>query len=118
MMKKLSRVLGVVLLSALMTACANKPVTLYQWQGYQGNVDEYFRGDKSSPAEQLQKMETDLQKIQTSGAAVPPGYYAHMGLLYGQQGRLDEFADKIQTEKKQYPESDQFMSFLLRNFKK
>ena len=112
-------------LSALVLACdalggcaANKPKTLYQWQGYQSNVDAYFRTDKLSMDAQTQLMEDDLKKIQANGGAVPPGYYAHLGLLYGQQGKLDQFAQQMQAEKKQYPESETFMDFLLRNFKK
>jgi hypothetical protein len=103
---------------ALLGGCASKPPTLYQWQGYQNNVDAYFRGDKLSLDAQTQLMEEDLKKIQASGGAVPPGYYAHLALLYGQQGNLDQFANYVQTEKKQYPESATFMDFLLRNFKK
>jgi len=113
-----SRLLGVLVLAASVGGCATKQLTLYEWQGYQGNVDAYFRGDKASPAEQAQRMEADLQKILVNGGVVPPGYYAHLGLLYGQQGRLDQFAEEMQAEKKLYPESGQYMDFLLRNFKK
>jgi hypothetical protein len=63
-------------------------------------------------------MEADLQKIRVSGTAIPPGYQAHLGLLYGQQGNLDKFAQQVQAERKQFPESETFMDFLLRNFKK
>lgn len=109
----------VLLLCAALGGCATtKQTSLYQWQGYQNNVDAYFRPDKLSPSAQTQLMEEDLQKIRASGGAVPPGYYAHLGLLYGQQGKLDEFSQQMQTEKKLYPESETFMDFLLRNFKK
>lgn len=112
------RTAGLLLLSVLMGGCAHKQTTLYDWQGYQSNVDTYFRADKLGPDAQAQLMESDLQKIRAGGKAVPPGYYAHLGLLYGQQGRMDQFADNLQAEKKQYPESETFMDFLLRNFKK
>lgn len=112
------RVAGLLLLLVWLGGCAHKPNTLYEWQGYQSNVDAYFRADKLSPDAQAQSMESDLQKIRANGGVVPPGYYAHLGLLYGQQGRLDQFADNLQAEKKQYPESQTFMDFLLRNFKK
>lgn len=113
-----SNVTAVLLTCAALGGCATKSTDLYQWQGYQNNVDAYFRADKLSPHAQTQLMEEDLQKIRTKGGAVPPGYYAHMGLLYGQQGKLDQFAQQIQAEKKQYPESETFMDFLLRNFNK
>jgi hypothetical protein len=107
-----------LLACALLGGCATKQPSLYQWEGYQGNVDAYFRTDKLSTDAQTQHMEEDLQKIKASGGQVPPGYYAHMGLLYGQQGKLDQFAAQMQAEKKQFPESETFMDFLLRNFKK
>jgi hypothetical protein len=108
----------VLLASSVLGGCASKQPTLYQWEGYQNNVDAYFRTDKSNPVEQTQLMEEDLKKIQAGGGAVPPGFHAHLGLLYGKQGRLDKFAQEVSAEKKQYPESVAFMDFLLRNFKK
>jgi len=102
-----------------LTACANhRPQPLYQWQNYQADVDSYFRTDKLSSDEQIRQMEDGLQKIKASGGAVPPGYNAHLGLLYAQQGRTDLFAQQILAEKQQFPESETFMDFLLRNFKK
>ena len=118
MKRKISYLWGMALLSVLASGCANRPPSLYQWQGYQGNVDAYFSGDKVSLDAQTQAMETDLQKIIAGGGAVPPGYHAHLGLLYGEQGRLDQFAEQVKVEKQQYPEAETFMDFLLRNFKK
>jgi hypothetical protein len=105
-------------MSAILCGCAAKPQQLYQWQGYQSHVDAYFRTDKLSPDAQTQVMENDLSKIKASGQTVPPGFLAHLGLLYGQQGRLDQFAQQMEAEKQQFPESSIFMNFLLRNFKK
>lgn len=118
-MKKIPvRIGGAICVAALMGGCANRPPTLYQWENYQGNVDTYMRGDKASLQEQIQQMETDMQKIRSTGGALPPGYQAHLALLYGQQGRIDQFAEQVSAEKKQFPESETFMNFLLRNFKK
>ncbi|MCW2312971.1 hypothetical protein M2244_002720 [Rhodoferax antarcticus] len=71
-----------------------------------------------SATEQTQRMEEDLKKIRASGGKPPPGYNAHLGLLYGQQGDLDLFAQQMVAEKNQFPESETFVDFLLRNFKK
>ncbi len=109
---------GALLVGAGLAGCATRPTSLYQWQGYQSNVDAYFRTDKLSPDAQVQVMEEDLKKIKAAGGVVPPGYYAHLGLLYGQQGNLDRFAEHVQAERRQYAESETFMDFLLRNFKK
>lgn len=112
------RIAAILIACTALGACATKPTSLYQWEGYPGLVDAYFRADTLSPDAQTQKMQEGLQKIQAAGGVAPPGYHAHLGLLYGQQGRLDQFAAQIQTEKTQYPESAPFMDFLLRNFKK
>jgi hypothetical protein len=112
------KVAALLLVSVFFVGCATKPTTLYQWEGYQNNIDAHFRTNKLSPDAQTQLMEADLQKILASGKAVPPGYQAHLGLLYGQQGNLDKFALQMQAERKQFPESETFMDFLLRNFKK
>jgi len=114
------RYLTVVVLvaCACLSGCATKRTSLYQWGGYQKNVDAYFSADKLSADAQTQLMEEDLKKIKASGGAVPPGFYAHLGLLHGQQGNLDRFAENVQAERNEFPESQTFMDFLLRNFKK
>ena len=113
------RLAAMLLGSAVLCGCAvKKPVTLYQWGDYQKNVDAYLRADKIGPEEQTQHVEEDLKKIQATGGVIPPGYQAHLGLLYAQQGRFDKFSEQIQYEKTQFPESESFMDFLVRNFKK
>ncbi|NBW50016.1 MAG: DUF4810 domain-containing protein [Betaproteobacteria bacterium] len=105
-------------LGLALSGCATKPATLYQWQAYQAHLDQYFRADNQNLDAQVQSMETDLQKIRVSGGAVPPGYHAHLGLLYGKQGKPDQFMVQMQTEKKLFPESEIYVDFLLRNFRK
>jgi hypothetical protein len=112
------RLVAFLLSSAVLGGCATQKPSIYQWERYQANVDAYFRGDKLSPEAQTQLMEEDLQKIRANGGAVPPGYNAHLALLYGQQGKEDQFAQQVEAEKKQFPESQTFMDFLLRNFQK
>ncbi len=112
-----SNVATILLICAALGGCASQRPTLYQWQGYQYHVETYLRGDELGIEAQTQLMESDLQKIRASGVAVPPGYYAHLGLLYGKQGNLDQFAQLIRAEKEAYPESATYMNFLLRNFK-
>jgi hypothetical protein len=117
-MNRRTSALALVMACAVLGGCAARAPSLYQWQDYQSHVDAYFRTDKLSPDVQMRMMEDDLRKIQASGAKPPPGYHAHLGLLYGQQGKLDQFAHQVEIEKQQFPESETFMDFLLRNFKK
>ena len=99
--------------------CANhKPAPpLYGWQGFEQNLDTYFRQDRESPDTQAKRMEDDLQKIRAAGQATPPGFMAHLGLLYGKQGDMARFQQHLEAEKQQFPESQAFVDFLLRQFK-
>ena len=117
-MKKITLLITAVCALLTLTGCATKPIPLYQWQGYQGNLDSYFRGDKIGLESQAQLMEADLKKIKATGGAVPPGYTAHLGLIYGQQGYMDKFAAYLSEEKTRFPESATFVGFLMRNFNK
>jgi hypothetical protein len=62
-------------------------------------------------------MEDDLQKIRAAGQATPPGFMAHLGLLYGKQGDMARFQQHLEAEKQQFPESQAFVDFLLRQYK-
>jgi hypothetical protein len=115
-----TRIKTLALLATLLalTGCANKaPPPLYGWSGYEKNLDTYFRGDRESLDTQAKQMEDNLQKIRAAGQATPPGYQAHLGLLHGKQGDLGRFQQHLQAEKEQFPESETFVSFLLRKFK-
>lgn len=103
----------------LLTGCANtREPSLYGWRSYEKNLDAYFRADRSRPDEQLQRMEEDRQVIVAEGKALPPGYQAHLGLLYGRKGDLQSLERYFELEKQQFPEAAGFMDFLLRNFRK
>ncbi len=112
------KTLALVATLLALTGCANKaPPPLYGWNGYEKNLDTYFRGNRESWDTQSKRMEEDLQKMRAAGQATPPGYQAHLGLLHGKQGDLARFQQHLQAEKKQFPESETFVNFLLRKFK-
>ncbi|UVM24987.1 DUF4810 domain-containing protein [Pseudomonas sp. B21-021] len=113
----LSRSLMVLTLtaSALLAGCSS-PQTLYQWEGYQPQVYEYFKSETPKEA-QAEALEADLQKIRASGKPVPPGYHAHLGLLYLSMGKDDQMVQQLRTEKTLFPESGTYMDFLLKNAK-
>ena len=56
-------------------------------------------------------------KIRSTGKAVPPGYHAHLGLLYLSMGKDDQMVQEFRTEKALFPESASYMDFLLKNAK-
>lgn len=105
--------------SAFLAGCATQEsAPLYRWGGYQTEVYTYFKADGASTEEQLVVLETNLQNAEQAGQALPPGYRAHMGLLYASNGQMNQFKQALEAEKAHFPESSPFMDFLLNNFAK
>lgn len=111
-------VTAVLLGATFMAGCAQRAAPLYYWGAYQPQVYEYFKGDGKSFEEQIIALEEDVQKARAQGATLPPGFHAHLGLLYLKAGKDDQVKQQFETEKTQFPESSSFMDFLLRKFNK
>ncbi|MBA5689631.1 DUF4810 domain-containing protein [Rugamonas apoptosis] len=115
-MKRITITALVLAASATLTGCHTAPKTLYQWEGYQPQVYQHFKG--GSPDQQIAVLEKDLQTINAKGNVPPPGYHAHLGLLYALAGRQDQVLIEFDTEKKLFPESAAYMDFLMKTAKK
>lgn len=100
----------------LASGCAAPPRTmLYGWDAYQPQVYEYLKSQgNDEPQAQIAALEEGAQKIQGRGAALPPGYRAHLAMLYARAGQADKSAEHLAAEKTQFPESTVFMDFLAR----
>lgn len=103
-----------VLSSALLAGCATPTPSLYHWGRYQPQVYEYLKGQGSGPEAQILVLEEDLERMRAQGSKHPPGYHAHLGLLYAQTGKSDRAAQEFLAEKELYPESAAYMDFLLK----
>jgi len=101
--------------TVLLAGCVQNQPPIYQWEGYQSQVYSYFKGD--SKEAQITALEEGLQKIQAKNGAVPPGYHAQLGMLYMETGKGDQMAREFEAEKASFPESAQYMDFLLKNAK-
>ncbi|MDF3831711.1 DUF4810 domain-containing protein [Cupriavidus basilensis] len=110
------RPLAPVLMGSVLLAGCAAPKSLYQWESYQPQVYEYFKGE--SKQAQVEALERDLQKITAAGSKAPPGYHAHLGLLYADIGKDDQMVQQFQTEKTLFPESATYVDFLLKNVKR
>jgi hypothetical protein len=111
------RPLGLVaalVVSAVLAGCAQAPKPMYQWEGFQGQLYQHFKGDGSSPEEQLRVLEAQAQKARAGSAALPPGFRAHLAMIYLHLGRDDEARLQLEAEKASFPESAQYMDFLLK----
>ena len=97
-------------------AGSSAPKPLYQWEGYQPQVYQYFKGEAKEA--QVAELERGLEKIKATNGAVPPGYHAQLGMLYSGLGKDDQMVQEFNTEKALFPESATYIDFLMKNVKK
>jgi hypothetical protein len=100
----------------LLMGCAQPSKPLYFWDGYQAAVYDHFSSDGKGPLEQLRQLDEQAQKARAAGLPVPPGFHAHLALVYMKLGRDDEARQQLETERAQYPESTAYVDSLLRRF--
>lgn len=112
-----SAALACVALAALTGCAAKRPQPLYYWGEYQNQVYNHFKAE-TGPEEQIVALEGAAEHAASGNQALPPGFRAHLALLYGKTGRLDKMADGLAAEKEKFPESAAFMDFLLKKFQK
>ena len=105
--------LCVLLLAAGLGGCATAPQCLHNWDQYQPQLYGYFQGEGNSVEQQIAALEKNEQEARGKGQVLPPGFHAHLGLLYARQGHPDKAASAFKTEKSLYPESAAYMDFLL-----
>ncbi len=102
-----------------LSACSTSTHGLYQWGSYEDQVYAmYSTSEKTSPQEQLAKLEADGEKARAGNRTPPPGYYAHLGYLYFETGNPERALASFQNEKALFPESQPYMDRLISRFKK
>ena len=104
-------------LFALLAGCATGPQPLYYWGDYQPTLYGHFTKEVG-PQEQIASLEAGLEKARAAGKPVPPGYNAHLGLLYAEGEQTDQMLKYFEAEKTLYPESASYMDFLLAKLKR
>ena len=100
----------------LVSGCATTNTQpLYYWGDYQKEVWGHFTKEVG-PEEQIVALEAGMEKAKASGRPVPPGYNAHLGVLYAQTEHADKMLSYFTAEKTLYPESAAYMDFLMRKY--
>ena len=85
---------------------------LYYWDGaYADSIYKYL-GRESDVQAQIDAMEQTAQKAYAAQKQLPPGFYAHLGLLYYDQGDFARAKNNFDAEAKLYPESRPYIRFL------
>ena len=98
----------------LALGCAGPP-PLYDWGIYEPLLWEGYKTDHGDvdPAEQLARLDQDVQRIVGSGGRVPPGVHAHLGFLRYSTGDLVAAREHFLEERELFPESAVFIDGLL-----
>ncbi len=117
-MKKLF-LIGVAAVMALSFTSCNTTKTLYSWYDYEDLAYEYNKEPTEKlqvkVLEQYQKM-TDKQK--GVRGVVPPGMYAEYGYLLCKTGKKKEGLEFLKKEISLYPESETYISRIIKQLEK
>ncbi|GBU09112.1 lipoprotein [Gammaproteobacteria bacterium] len=108
-------IIGLFLAIILSGCSSSKSSSLYSWGDYEQTVTSFYQQDKVGLDKQIDSLNKNIQKAKAKELAIPPGLYAHLGMLYANTGRTAEAFDAFATEKALFPESTVFMDFLSRN---
>lgn len=111
--RRLALLAGVAAVTQL-AACAQAPKPLYHWGSYQDQVYAHFKATDGDPVAQIGAMEKQIEEARASDMTLPPGFHAHLGMLYAQVGRADAVQPQFETEKSLFPESAVFMDVLMK----
>lgn len=66
---------------------------------------------------QITALEEDREEALANGEKLPPGFQAHLGLLYIKVGQHERFQEALNREKQAFPESATYIDGLLSKFK-
>lgn len=86
--------------------CATAPKELYYWGNYETLLYQMYNNPGEATAViQVDKLEQDINRAEASGKNVPPGLYAHLGIMYASLGKLADAEAAFEEEKSRFPES-------------
>lgn len=111
-LKFLAMLVAVATLSGCQTT---KP--LYHYGDYPDAVYAHFKNEDSSVTEEIEALEKSIAKSSAKNLPAGPGLNAHLGYLYIESGDMEKGVAYLRQEKALYPESAQFIDFLLKNAK-
>lgn len=107
--------LGLILVSTFLLVGCAADNSLYYWgrfDSYRETVYQHL--NETIPLdEEIQQVSTIIAKAKESDKGVPPGMYAHLGMLYSQQGNQTLARDAFIQEKTLFPESSHFVDYLM-----
>ena len=104
-----------LVLFALLLAGCNQPDTprsLYYWDGTYNNALYTYLNERGDTNEQISRLENLVQLSTQKGYKIAPGVYAHLGLLYLNNGNLGIANVNFDKEVQNFPESREYINFI------
>ena len=100
-------------LGVFLAGCGSeRPRPLYYWDGsYSSSLYEYM-SETGDVNEQIGALENSIQNAYENAQKVPPGLYAHLGLLYANNGDNVKANINFDKEIENFPESKEYITFL------
>lgn len=98
---------------ALTTIGCKTTEPLYYYGEYNKAVYSYLKGEGTTLVEQITVLEEAIELATANGKNIAPGVHAHLGMLYYESGNIQQGEAHFEAEKKLFPESKQYIDFLL-----
>ncbi len=96
-----------------LTGCATSE-TQYYWGNYENLVYQTYNSPgEVPPSIQIEKLNLDIEKATAAGKPIPPGIYAHLGLMDAANGEKDLAMAALAKEKELFPDSTRFIDGLI-----
>jgi hypothetical protein len=109
--------LVVAAIGVVAVGCA--PQQRYYWGHYEDAVYvSTVEPGTMTPNKQIDILRKDAQQAEAKHLQLPPGFHAHLGMLYFQVGDMQNARLEFETEKSQFPESAVLMDRMLGNLVK
>ena len=94
------------LVLVLLAGCAAKgPGPMYLWDSFPTMQYQALLREGASPDEQIRTMQAQADKAAGANAKLPPGFRAHLGMMYLSSGNPDKARNLWNAEKLAFPES-------------
>lgn len=107
------RLLTILGISVLIQGCATQ-ANLYYWGDYEHIIyDIYLNPGEADAQTQIYKLNQTIEVATNKGMKIPPGLFAHLGMVHAQIGNAALAKEALLQEKALYPESSTFVDGIL-----
>jgi hypothetical protein len=106
--------LAALSIAFVIQGCGTKSPNLYYWGDYQSVIyDIYLNPGEADAQTQIYKLNQTIERAENKGMKIPPGVFAHLGMVHAQIGNAGLAKEALLQEKALYPESATFIDGIL-----